>query len=58
MDRISKEHREGTMGQERLKDPETGRIYTMPLNKYDPTAGGYRNPKRPDELLVPTKPVE
>ena len=58
MDRISKERREGTMGQKRLKDPETGQIYTMPLNKYDPAAGGYRNPKRPDELLVPTEPGE
>ncbi|HXE98296.1 MAG TPA: hypothetical protein VN642_17975 [Dongiaceae bacterium] len=57
-DRTSKKNREGIMGQERVKDPTTGEIFTMPLNNYDPAAGGYRNPKRPDELLVPTSPGE
>jgi hypothetical protein len=57
-DRISKKTREGIMGQERVKDPGTGEVFDMPLNRYDPTVGGYRNPRRPDELLVPTVPGE
>jgi hypothetical protein len=57
-DRISKGRRESTMGEERVKDPATGQIYTMPVDKYDPTVGGYRNPKRPNEILVLTKPGE
>jgi hypothetical protein len=57
-DRISKKTREGIMGQERVKDPSTGEVFTMPLNSYDAAAGGYRNPRRPDELLVPTVPGE
>ncbi len=35
----------------RLEDPTTGQRYEMPLEAYDGTAGGYRNPKRPTELL-------
>jgi len=58
MDRISKGRREGNTGYERVKDPSTGEVYTMPLNNYDPTIGGYRNPKRPGEALVPTRPGE
>ena len=51
-DRISRAQREGTMGYERLEDPTTGQKYELPLEAYDPTRGGYRNPVRPDELLV------
>lgn len=50
-DRISQGRREGTMGYTRLEDPSTGQRYEMPLEAYDGTAGGYRNPKRPTELL-------
>jgi len=57
-DHISKARREGMMGYERLKDPETGRIYEMPLEAYDGTVGGYRNPRRPAELLQRTGPGE
>lgn len=39
------------MGYTRLEDPQTGQRYNMPLEAYDGTVGGYRNPKRPDELL-------
>lgn len=56
--RISKGRREGNTGYERVKDPTTGQVYTMPLTNYDPAIGGYRNPKRPNEALVPTKPGE
>jgi hypothetical protein len=57
-DRISKAQREGTMGYERAKDPETGRVYEMPLESWDGAAGGYRNPLRPEEILQPTAPGE
>ena len=57
-DRISKAQREGTMGYERVKDPETGRVYEMPLESWDGAAGGYRNPQRPEEILQPTAPGE
>jgi hypothetical protein len=57
-DRISKAQREGTMGYERAKDPETGRVYEMPLESWDGGAGGYRNPQRPEEILQPTAPGE
>jgi hypothetical protein len=50
-DRISQARREGTMGYTRLEDPQTGRRYNMPLEAYDGTVGGYRNPVRPNELL-------
>ena len=50
-DRISKARREGTMGYERLEDAATGQKYELPLEAYDGTVGGYRNPKRPTELL-------
>jgi len=53
-DRISKAQREGTMGYERAKDPETGRVYEMPLESWDGAAGGYHNPQRPEEILQPT----
>lgn len=57
-DRISKARREGTMGYERVKDAETGRYYDMPLEAWDGTIGGYRNPERPTETLQPTTPNE
>ena len=50
-DRISQARREGMMGYTRMEDPQTGRKYNMPLETYDGTVGGYRNPKRPTELL-------
>ncbi len=56
--RISQARREGTMGYERMKDPSTGRLYDMPLETYDGAAGGYRNPARPQELLVKPQPGE
>jgi len=57
-DRISQGRREGTMGYTRLEDPSTGRRYEMPLEAYDGTVGGYRNPKRPTELLRKLPPGE
>jgi hypothetical protein len=57
-DRMNQGQREATMGQVRMKDPATGRIYDLPQGRYDPTVGGYRNPRRPDELLVPAQPGE
>ena len=57
-DRVSKKTREWIMGQERVKDSRTGEVFSMPLSSYDAAAGGYRNPKRPTELLTPTAPGE
>jgi hypothetical protein len=57
-DRISKAQRGGALGYERVKDAQTGRIYEMPLEAWDDTAGGYRNPQRPGEILQPTSPGE
>jgi hypothetical protein len=57
-DRISKARREAMMGYERVKDPETGRLWDMPLEAYDGTIGGYRNPVRPTEILQKTEPGE
>ncbi|MEX2271129.1 MAG: hypothetical protein WD690_06650 [Vicinamibacterales bacterium] len=50
-DRIAQGQREGTMGYSRMEDPSTGERYDVPLEAYDGTVGGYRNPKRPSELL-------
>jgi hypothetical protein len=55
MARISQAQREGMMGYELMESPETGRRYEMPLELYDPKIGGYRNPDRPNELLVRPK---
>ena len=55
-DRIAKAQREGMMGYERLVSPETGKYYNMPLETYDGTVGGYRNPEHPNEILRPTRP--
>jgi hypothetical protein len=57
-DQISKAQREATMGYKRLKDTETGTIHEMPLEAYDGTIGGYRNPVRPTEILANTIPGE
>lgn len=48
---LSQARREGTMGYVRLIDPETDRVWELPLEAYDPTVGGYRNPVKPDLLL-------
>jgi hypothetical protein len=45
--------REGMMGTEPTMDPKTGQTYNSPLNSYNPARGGYVNPQRPNELLVP-----
>ena len=55
-ERISQGQREGTMGYVDLTDPTTGTNYAVPLEAYDGTVGGYRNPVRPDEILVPVTP--
>ncbi|HEX3280971.1 MAG TPA: hypothetical protein VHR36_07045 [Pyrinomonadaceae bacterium] len=57
-DRISKAQREGMMGYERMVSPTTGQHYNMPLETYDGTVGGYRNPEHPEEILKPTTPQE
>ena len=57
-DALSKKRREGTMGVTRMKDPVTGKIYDIRNDQYDPKIGGYRNPQRPTERLVPTEPGE
>jgi hypothetical protein len=51
-DRLSQQQQEVTMGYEPMQDPWTAQTYNMPLNSYDPAAGGYRNPARPYEILV------
>jgi hypothetical protein len=55
-DRIAKAQREGMMGYERMVSPSTGRYYNMPLETYDGTVAGYRNPDHPEEILNPTEP--
>ncbi len=55
-DRIAKAQHEGMMGYERMVSPSTGRYYNMPLETYDGTVGGYRNPDHPEEILSPTQP--
>lgn len=56
-DRISKARREGTMGYERVKD-SAGNFYNMPLETWDASVGGYRNPQHPNEILQRTRPGE
>lgn len=51
-DRLSQARREGMMGYELFQSPTTGEQFEMPLEAYDPTIGGYRNPNRPEEILV------
>ncbi|NUN50558.1 MAG: hypothetical protein HUU15_17235 [Candidatus Brocadiae bacterium] len=55
-DRIFQGQREGMMGYEEMKSRDTGTLYQMPLETYDATRGGYRNPDNPAEMLV--KPGE
>jgi len=55
-DRISRAQRKGMMGYEPMVSPTTGRNYNMPLESYDGTVGGYRNPDHPDEILRPAEP--
>ena len=57
-ERIWRIQRDGTMGYERVKDPETGRVFEVPLEAWDSAAGGYHNPRRPDEILQPAEPGE
>jgi hypothetical protein len=45
--------REGMMGTEPTIDPKTGKQYNTPLGNWNAARGGYVNPQRPDELLVP-----
>ena len=45
--------REGMMGTEPTIDPKTGKQYNAPLGNYNGARGGYVNPERPNELLVP-----
>ena len=49
----SEADREGRMGTEPTIDPKTGQQRDTPLGDYNPARGGYVNPDRPDELLVP-----
>lgn len=56
--RLSQQQQEATMGYERMQDPNTGQFYDMPLSQYDPTVGGYRNPRDPTQLLAPAAPGE
>lgn len=49
----SHEWSDAIMGQESdLYSPSTGQSYTRPLNDYDPTVGGYRNPNNTSEILI------
>jgi hypothetical protein len=57
-DRIAKAQQEGMMGYERMVSPTTGQHYNMPLETYDGTVGGYRDPDHPNEILKSTKPGE
>ena len=52
-ERTSHEFSDAIMGQESdLYSSSTGQSYTLPLNAYDPTVGGYRNPDNSSEILV------
>jgi len=57
-DRILKAQRDGMMGYEQIKDPQTGQVFEMPLEAWDSASGGYRNPLRPDEFLKSTETGE
>ena len=56
-DRISKAQQEGMMGYERMVS-SSGQHYNMPLETYDGTVGGYRNPEHPEEVLKSARPGE
>ncbi len=49
--RISQGQQEAMMGYQRGLSESTGRYHDVPLNTYDPTIGGYRNPDNPNEML-------
>lgn len=52
-ERTSHEFSDAIMGQESdLVSPSTGRTYTLPLDLYDPTKGGYHNPEKWEEILA------
>ncbi|MDP1759868.1 MAG: hypothetical protein Q8L01_00095 [Candidatus Woesebacteria bacterium] len=52
-ERTSHEFSDAIMGQETdLVSPSTGKTFTLPLSAYDPTKGGYRNPEKPNEILI------
>jgi hypothetical protein len=57
-DRILRAQRNGMMGYETAKDPQTKRVFEMPLEAWDGAAGGYHNPLRPDEVLQPLEQGE
>ena len=50
-DRNSLGWQEAMLGFERGLSHDTDTTYDMPLNTYDPTVGGYRNPNNPSEIL-------
>ncbi len=54
-DRILKAQRDGMMGYEQVKDPQTGHVFEMPLEAWDSAVGGYRNPLQPEEILKVTE---
>lgn len=57
-DRILRAQSAGMMGYERVQDPQTSRIFEMPLEVWDSAAGGYHNPVRPDETIQPAQGEE
>jgi hypothetical protein len=54
-DRILKAQRNGMMGYEQVKDPQTSRIFEVPLEAWDGAASGYHDPLRPEEVLQPVE---
>lgn len=50
--KLSQARQEATMGYELMESPATTKRYEMPLETYDATVAGYRNPERPREILV------
>jgi hypothetical protein len=57
-DRIWRIQRDGTMGYERVKDPETGGVFEVPMEAWDTAAGGYHNPLKPAQIVQPLEPGE
>jgi hypothetical protein len=57
-DRIWKIQRDGTMGYERVKDPETGGVFEIPMEAWDSAAGGYHNPLKPAQIVQSLEPGE
>lgn len=50
--RLSDNQQDATMGNQRVQDAN-GRQYIVPLNAYDPSVQGWRNPNNPGEILTP-----